>query len=300
MEAVRHFDGYLRKKHFTIYTDHQALAMLRMQQNPKGRKARWIAELKNYDFKAKHWPGRDNGIADYLSRNLTTEPITYIEDEQSYPKYVGVVTYDEDDIWMSTRLKSPMKGSLQVVFEKSNGEESQTAARREAREEIGLELPQMQYLVTDSDYDCDIYICDIERFKPRRMEPDKAGPWKYYSWGRFNKMAWQKRTTPSLIKFKDDIIRACQFALDVKWQNRNNAQMRRREAKRKQEKEQLNWIKSPLNEEWHKDTQDWSQASTSPEEEELKIDSIRIEEENLSTYKNYIYREKNWECPICS
>ncbi len=133
VEAVWHFDGYLREKPFTIYTDHQALATLRTQQNPKGRKARWIAELKNYDFKAKHWPGSDNGIADYLSRNPAPEFINYIENEQSYPKYVGVVTYDEDGIWMSTRLKNPMKGSLQVVFEKSDGEESQTAARREAR-----------------------------------------------------------------------------------------------------------------------------------------------------------------------
>ncbi len=41
-----------------------------------------------------------------------------------YFKFVGVVTYDEDDIWMSTRLKNPMKGSLQVVFGKSDGKES--------------------------------------------------------------------------------------------------------------------------------------------------------------------------------
>ena len=69
-----------------------------------------------------------------------------------------------------------MKGSFQVVFGKSDGEESQTTIRREAREETGLELFQMQYLVTDQDYDCNIYICDIERFKPRRTEPEKAGP----------------------------------------------------------------------------------------------------------------------------
>ena len=68
-----------------------------------------------------------------------------------------------------------MKGSLQVVFGKSDGEKSQTAARREAREETSLELFQMQYLVTDQDYDCDIYICNIERFKSRRIEPEKAG-----------------------------------------------------------------------------------------------------------------------------
>ena len=114
----------------------------------------------------------------------------------------------------------------------------------------------MQYLVTDQDYDCDIYICDIERFKPRRIEPDKAGSWKHYSWGRFNKMARQKRTTLSLTKFKDDIVRACQFALYVKWENRNNVQMCRKEAKRKQEAEQLNWYRSLPTEEWYENKQD--------------------------------------------
>jgi len=54
VEAVQHFDRYLRERSFTIYMDYQALAILRMQQNLKGRKARWIVELKNYDFKAKH------------------------------------------------------------------------------------------------------------------------------------------------------------------------------------------------------------------------------------------------------
>ena len=49
-----------------------------------------------------------------------------------------------------------------------------------------------------------------------------------------------KKNYPSLTKFKDDIIRACQFTLDVKWENRNNAQMHKREVKRKQEAKQLN------------------------------------------------------------
>ncbi len=88
----------MREKLFTIYTDYQALATFRIQQNPKERKAKWIVELKNYDFKAKHWPGNDNNIADYLSQNLAPEPINYIEDEQMYSKFVGVVTYDEDGI----------------------------------------------------------------------------------------------------------------------------------------------------------------------------------------------------------
>ncbi len=58
-----------------------------------------------------------------------------------YPKFVGVIIYNEDGIWMSIRLKNPIKGSLQVVFSKSDGEESQVIIRKEVREETSLELP---------------------------------------------------------------------------------------------------------------------------------------------------------------
>ncbi len=40
VEAVWHFDRYLRERPFTIYMNHQVLATLRTQQNPKRRKAR--------------------------------------------------------------------------------------------------------------------------------------------------------------------------------------------------------------------------------------------------------------------
>jgi len=69
--------------------------------------------------------------------------------------------------------------------------------------------------------------------------------------------------------------------------------MRRREAKQKQEEEQLCWMESPINEGWHEDIQDWSQASTSPEREEQEVKIKTERKENPSTYKNYIYRRKN-------
>ncbi len=92
-----------------------------------------------------------------------------------YLKFIEVVEYNEDDIWMSIRLKNLMKGSLQVVFGKNDSEKSRCATRQEAREEADLELSQMKYLVTNEDYDCDIYICDIERFKSRCIKSLKAG-----------------------------------------------------------------------------------------------------------------------------
>ncbi len=114
-------------------------------------------------------------LADYLSKNPTPEFINYIKDEQIYFKFIGVVKYDKDSIWIFTRLKSLIKKSLQIVFGKSDSKESWLAARRETREETGFELFQMQYLVINEDYDCNIYIYNIERFKLRCLESLKAG-----------------------------------------------------------------------------------------------------------------------------
>ena len=50
---------------------------------------------------------------------------------------------------------------------------------------------------------------------------------------------------------------------------------------------------------WDKTTDEmWT---TFPKEEEQKISSTVTEGEKLPyIYKNYIYREKNWKCPVCS
>ncbi len=57
-----------------------------------------------------------------------------------YSKFIGVVEYNKNDIWMSIRFKSLMKESLQVIFGKSDGKESWFATRWEAKEETSLKL----------------------------------------------------------------------------------------------------------------------------------------------------------------
>ncbi len=79
------------------------------------------------------------------------------------------------------------------------------------------------------------------------MELLKVSLWKYYLWDKFKKIVWQKRTTLFLTKFADDIIRAYQFTLNVKWKNYNNMQIHKKEVKSKQKEiEQLNWYWSLL------------------------------------------------------
>ena len=51
-----------------FHTDHQPLKYIRKQKDPRGKFARWLVELENYDYRVEYVPGKDNVEADYLSR----------------------------------------------------------------------------------------------------------------------------------------------------------------------------------------------------------------------------------------
>ena len=49
-------------------TDHQSLTWLQELKEPKGRLARWVLTLQEYEFIVKHRPGKLHSNADTLSR----------------------------------------------------------------------------------------------------------------------------------------------------------------------------------------------------------------------------------------
>ena len=82
------------------------------------------------------------------------------------PKFVLVVLYNKEGIYMSIRSKEPMKGMLQMPYGKVEpGKSSQEAVIRETKKKTGLEI-WPSYLLNDEFYDCDIYtyrLRDIEK-----------------------------------------------------------------------------------------------------------------------------------------
>ena len=70
-------------------------------------------------------------MADYLLRYLVRELLQMLEEDVRMSKFVRVVLYTKKRVWMSVRLNKPMKGSLQVVFGKVDGQESIVTAKRE-------------------------------------------------------------------------------------------------------------------------------------------------------------------------
>ena len=70
--AVRYFVSYFRQyllgRRFTVRSDHQALKWLFSYKEPKGRVARWIEILSEYDFEIEFRQGLKHNNADSMSR----------------------------------------------------------------------------------------------------------------------------------------------------------------------------------------------------------------------------------------
>ena len=71
--AVRHWYVYLAGKHFTLNSDHNPLVYMRNQKDPRGKFARWILELEEYDYTVKYVKGVENVKADAMSRNTKAD-----------------------------------------------------------------------------------------------------------------------------------------------------------------------------------------------------------------------------------
>src|SRR6185369_3154025 len=73
--ATKHFYHFLQGSSFSIVTDHEAIPWLKKHNNPKGRLARWIIHLSEYEpYTIIRRKGSSHTNADALSR-LETTPV---------------------------------------------------------------------------------------------------------------------------------------------------------------------------------------------------------------------------------
>ena len=66
--SIEHFQTYLLGHHFKVCTDNSPLMYFLTSPNMDATKQRWINELAKYDFSLKYQKGKNNTVADALSR----------------------------------------------------------------------------------------------------------------------------------------------------------------------------------------------------------------------------------------
>jgi hypothetical protein len=70
VHALRKWRHYLMGKKFELRTDHNGLKYLFDQPTLNARQIRWLEFLCEYDFDIRHIKGKDNKVADALSRKV--------------------------------------------------------------------------------------------------------------------------------------------------------------------------------------------------------------------------------------
>ena len=75
VEAVRHWRCYLEGNPYPtkVLTDHQGLQWLNSKAELSGRQARWVETLSDLEYELSYIPGKQNAVADALSRRADME-----------------------------------------------------------------------------------------------------------------------------------------------------------------------------------------------------------------------------------
>lgn len=66
--ACKYFRPYLFGRKFVLYTDHKPLTYIFSLKDPNGKLIRWRLTLEEYDYEVRYRPGKQNQVADGLSR----------------------------------------------------------------------------------------------------------------------------------------------------------------------------------------------------------------------------------------
>ena len=116
--CLRTWRCYLEGMTFIIRTDHKSLEHIPTQKHLSRRMVRWIEYLQQFNFKIEYKPGKDNVVADALSR-LYVSQLTVIQEDQYLdwplfiPHYLQHGKFSED---VPNEIKEMIKKELHLFI----------------------------------------------------------------------------------------------------------------------------------------------------------------------------------------
>ena len=79
IHALKTWRHYLYGAQFKVYTDHHTLKYFSNQRDLRGRQGRWAELMQEFHMEILYCKGRDNVIANALSRIMNTMSFTILE-----------------------------------------------------------------------------------------------------------------------------------------------------------------------------------------------------------------------------
>lgn len=97
-KTVTAFKYYLYNRTFTVLTDSKPLTHFKKSALPTDITARWLLELSEYTINFKHIPGKENVLADYLSRLNEDPPQENLNNNKSLLSSVQILPIVEEKV----------------------------------------------------------------------------------------------------------------------------------------------------------------------------------------------------------
>lgn len=121
--AIQHFRPYIYGTHFLVKTDHRPLSYLFSLKNPSSKLTRMRLDLEEYDFSVEYLKGKQNMVADALSRitindlkehNLDTDKINKVTTRSNTRQ--NIQSHLNNDSLESTNTKLVKKPNIYQVI----------------------------------------------------------------------------------------------------------------------------------------------------------------------------------------
>ena len=142
--SIEHFQTYLLGRRFKVRTDNNSLTYFLTSPNVDATKQRWINELAKYDFSLEYQKGKNNTVADALSR-IKEEWLSDAEADK-FLKFVPVIPGDEtvvkifEEEGCGRKLKSPAPYTMSSAAMKAVFNNLTLVAGRRAELECNIDL----------------------------------------------------------------------------------------------------------------------------------------------------------------
>ncbi|GJZ35092.1 putative mitochondrial protein, partial [Tanacetum coccineum] len=110
--AIQKWQPYLLGRHFIVRTDQRSLKFLLEQRMVTEEYQRWLSKLSGYDFEIQYLPGRENRVADALSRRMeevTCNAISFTN-VQNWDKLMQDLSQDSEVTLIKNHIFHGKKG----------------------------------------------------------------------------------------------------------------------------------------------------------------------------------------------